>query len=89
MIITALLKLILFILEILSNIFGGLIPSFPDVIMNLLNTAVSMIQSGISFISYFFLWEVIIIIFSIIIAWYSFVVIKNVIMKVIGHFFAN
>lgn len=89
MIITALLNLILFILGVVSNIFGSLIPNFPDTILTILDTASTMVEGGISFVSYFVYWPVLVILISIIIQWYAFIVIKNIIMKVIGHFLAN
>lgn len=89
MIITALLNLILFILGVVSNIFGPLIPNYPDTILTILDTVSTMIDGGISFISYFVYWPVLAALISIIIEWYAFIVIKNIIMKVIGHFLAN
>lgn len=89
MIISALLKLILFILNVLSNIFGSLIPSFPDGITNVLNDITTIIDSGLSFVSYFVYWPVCTALISITLSYVAFVNVKNIVMKVIGHFFAN
>lgn len=89
MIISALLKLVLFILGVLSNIFGALIPSFPDGISSVLDTITTIIDSGLSFISYFVYWPVVTAIISITLSYVAFVNVKNIVMKVIGHFFAN
>lgn len=89
MIITSLLKLVLFILEVLSNIFGSLIPAFPNSISSVLDTITTIIDSGLSFISYFVYWPVVTAIITIILGYVAFVNVKNIVMKVIGHFFAN
>lgn len=89
MIITALLKLILFILDVLSSIFGGLIPSFPDGISSVLDNVTTILDGGLSFLSYFVYWPVCTAIISITLSWVAFVNIKNIVMKVIGHFIAN
>lgn len=89
MIISALLNLVLFLLDVLASIFGGLIPSFPDGISSVLSTITTIIDSGLSFVSYFVYWPVCTAIISITLSWIAFVNIKNIVMKVIGHFFAN
>lgn len=89
MILTALLNLILFILGVLSSIFGALIPSFPDGVSSVLDVITIIIDSGLSFISYFVYWPVCTAIISLTLSWVAFVNIKNIVMKVIGHFFAN
>lgn len=89
MILYLLLKAILYILGIVSNIFGGLIPSFPDVISNILTTISTMINGGITFLSYFFYVPVVVALISLVIAWHGFSVVKDALMKVIGHFLGN
>lgn len=89
MIIYGLLKLILFVFNTVASIFGTLIPSFPDSIANLLDTLNSMLSGGITFISYFFYWPVVVTLFSLFIGFREFKKIKSVIMAVIGHFIAN
>lgn len=89
MIIYALLKLILFVLGLLSNILGSLIPSLPASISGLLQSIVTIFDGGITFISYFFYWEAIIGLISLIIAYHSFEVVKSAIMKVAGHFLGD
>lgn len=89
MILYLLLKAILYILSVISSIFGGLIPSFPSQISNVLTTISTMIQGGISFLSYFFYVPVIVALISLVISWHSFSIIKDALMKVLGHFFAN
>lgn len=89
MILYGLLKVILFILGVLSSIFGTLIPDMPDVIITFLHEISSIISNGFSFISYFFYWDVIVAMINILILWRAFEVTKDIIMKVIGHFLAN
>lgn len=89
MIITALLNLVLFILGVLSTLFGSLIPPFPDSISSVLNVITTIIDSGLSFVSYFVYWPVCTAIISLMLGWIAFVNIKNIVMKIIGHFFAN
>lgn len=89
MILYLLLKAILYILGVVSTIFGGLIPSFPDVIANILTTISTMVNGGITFLSYFFYIPVVVALISLIIAWHGFSIVKDALMKVIGHFFAN
>lgn len=89
MILTALLNLILFILGVLSNIFGALIPSFPDSISSVLSVITTILDSGLSFVSYFVYWPVCTAIITITLSWVAFVNVKNIVMKIIGHFFAN
>ena len=86
MILYLLLKAVLYIIGIVASIFGDLIPSFPDAISNVLTTISTMINGGISFISYFFY---VVALISLVISWYGFRVVKDAIMKVIGHFIAN
>lgn len=89
MIIYGLLKLVMVVLEFVAGIFGELIPSFPDVITSLLDTIGTMINGGISFISYFFHVPVLVALIGLVISWHSFKVVKDAIMKVIGHFLGN
>lgn len=89
MILYLLLKAVLYIIGIVANIFGGLIPSFPTAISNVLSTLSTMINGGISFISYFFYVPVVVALISLVISWHGFSVVKDAIMKVIGHFIGN
>ncbi len=89
MIIYLLLKCILLILGSISSLFGSLIPSFPSDITNVLNTISDMLQSGISFLSYFFHVPVLVALISLVIAWHTFSIVKDAVMKVIGHFLGN
>lgn len=89
MILYLLLKAILYILGIVAGIFGDLIPSFPDSISNVLTSISTMVNGGISFISYFFYVPVVVGLISLVISWYGFSVVKDSIMKVVGHFFGN
>lgn len=89
MIIYLLLKAILFILGIIAGILGGLIPSFPDVISSILTTISTMVQGGIAFLSYFFYVPVVVALISLVISWHGFQVMKDALMKVIGHFLGN
>lgn len=89
MILYLLLKAILYILGVVSNIFGSLIPSFPSAISSTLETISTMVQGGISFLSYFFYIPVIVGLISLVISWHGFSVVKDAIMKVIGHFLGN
>lgn len=89
MIIYLLLKLVLILLEAISNLFGSLIPSFPDSVSSVLTTISTMVQGGISFLSYFFHVPVIVGLISLVIAWHSFRVVKDAVMKVVGHFLGN
>ncbi len=89
MIIYGLLSLILFVLDIIASIFGSLIPSFPDSITSVLNTISTMVNDGISFLSYFFYVPVVVALISLVISWHGFKIVKDAVMKVIGHFIAN
>lgn len=89
MIIYLLLKAILFILGVISGILGSLIPDFPQAISSVLDTISTMIQGGISFLSYFFYVPVVVALISLVISWHGFQVIKDSLMKVIGHFLGN
>jgi len=89
MILYLLLKAVLYVLGVISLIFGGLIPSFPSSISNVLTTIATMIQGGISFLSYFFYVPVVVGLISLVISWHGFSVVKAALMKVVGHFFAN
>lgn len=89
MIIYLLLKAIMYILGVVASIFGTLIPSYPSAISEVLSTISSMLQSGISFLGYFFYIPVVVALIGLVISWHSFRVVKDAIMKVIGHFIAN
>lgn len=89
MILYLLLKAVLYILGIVAGIFGSLIPSYPASISDILTTISTMIQGGISFLSYFFYVPVVVALISLVISWHGFSVVKDAVMKVIGHFFAN
>lgn len=89
MILYMLLKAVLYIIGIIASVFGDLIPSFPDAISNVLTTISTMINGGISFISYFFYVPVVVALISLVISWHGFRVVKDAIMKVIGHFIGN
>lgn len=89
MILYLLLKAVLYIIGIVASIFGDLIPSFPSAISNVLTTISTMINGGISFISYFFYVPVVVALINLVISWHGFRVVKDAIMKVIGHFIGN
>lgn len=89
MIIYLLLDLILYILGVISSLFGTLIPSFPDAVNSVLTTITTMINGGISFLSYFFYVPLIVALISLVISWHGFSIVKDAIMKVIGHFLGN
>lgn len=89
MIIYLLLKAVLYILGVISSLFGGLIPSYPEQVTSVLNTITTMIQGGISFLSYFFYVPVVVALISLVISWHGFKVVKDALMKVIGHFLGN
>lgn len=89
MILYLLLELVLYILNAISVIFGGLIPDFPSAVNSVLDTISTMIQGGISFLSYFFYVPVVVGLITLVISWHGFRVVKDAIMKVVGHFFAN
>lgn len=89
MIIYLLLKAILFVLSVISGILGSLIPDFPQAISSVLDTISTMIQGGISFLSYFFYVPVVVALISLVISWHGFQVVKDSVMKVIGHFLGN
>lgn len=89
MIIYLLLKAIMVILDVIAGLFGELIPSFPDAIGSVLDTIGTMINGGISFLSYFFHVPVVVALISLVIAWHGFSVVKDAVMKVIGHFLGN
>lgn len=89
MIIYLLLKAILYILGVISNILGSMIPNFPEAVSSVLTTISTMVQGGISFLSYFFYVPVVVGLISLVIAWHGFRVIKDALMKVIGHFLGN
>lgn len=73
----------------LSSFFSGLIPSFPDSISNILDTINTMISGGLSFLGYFFYIPVVVGLISLVISWHGFSIIKDYVMKVVGHFIAN
>ena len=54
MILYLLLKAVLYIIGVIASVFGDLIPSFPSSVSSVLTTIGTMINGGISFISYFF-----------------------------------
>lgn len=89
MILYLLLKAVLYVLSVVAGIFGGLIPNFPEAISNVLTTISTMVQGGISFLSYFFYVPVIVGLISLVISWHGFTIVKDAVMKVIGHFIAN
>lgn len=89
MILYLLLKAVLYILTLLSSFFSGLIPFFPDSISNILTIISTMISGGLSFLGYFFYIPVVVGLISLVISWHGFNVIKDYVMKVIGHFIAN
>ena len=89
MILYLLLKAVLYILGVISTILGGLIPSYPEAISNVLTTISTMLQGGISFLSYFFYVPVVTALISLVIAWHGFQIVKDALMKVIGHFLGN
>ena len=89
MILYLLLKAVLYILGVISSILGGLIPNFPEAISSVLTTISTMTQGGISFLSYFFYIPVVVALISLVIAWHGFSVVKDALMKVIGHFLGN
>lgn len=89
MIIYLLLKGVLIVLGAISTLFGSLIPSFPDAISSVLATISTIIQGGISFLSYFFYVPVVVALISLVISWHGFSVVKDAVMKVIGHFLGN
>lgn len=89
MIIYLLLKAILTVFGLVANILGGFIPSFPGAISSVLTTISTMIQGGVSFLSYFFYVPVVVALISLVISWHSFRLMKDALMKVVGHFFGN
>lgn len=89
MIIYLLLKIVITILDAIASLFGGLIPSYPSSVSNVLTTISTMIQGGISFLSYFFYVPVVVALISLVISWHGFSVVKDAVMKVIGHFMGN
>lgn len=89
MILYLLLKAILYILGVISYILGGLIPDFPLGISNVLDSISVMLQGGISFLSYFFNIIVVVSLISLVISFHGFSIVKDALMKVIGHFFGN
>lgn len=89
MIIYLLLKGIMYILDIIATLFGTLIPDFPSAIESVLTTISTMINGGISFLSYFFYVPVVVALISLVISWHGFGIVKDAVMKVIGHFIGN
>jgi len=89
MILYLLLKAVLYIIGVIASIFGDLIPSFPSSVSSVLTSISSMINGGISFISYFFNVSVVVALITLVISWHGFSVVKDAIMKVIGHFIGN
>lgn len=89
MIIYGLLKLVILVLDVIAGIFGTFIPSFPDAISNILTSLSTVLQGGISFVTYFFHIPVLVALISLVISWHGFRVVKDAVMKVIGHFVGN
>lgn len=89
MILYLLLKAVLYIIGVIASVFGDLIPSFPSSVSSVLTTISTMINGGISFISYFFNVPVVVALITLVISWHGFSVVKDAIMKVIGHFIGN
>lgn len=89
MIIYCLLKCILFILDKLASVLGSLIPSLPESVSGLLQSVVTIFDGGVTFVSYFFYWDAIVGLISLIIAYHGFEVVKYAIMKVVGHFIGD
>lgn len=89
MILYLLLKIIIFVLSAIAEVFGSLIPSFPDTITAILDSLSTMLSGGISFVSYFFNSTIVVGLITLVIAWHGFRVVKNAIMAVLGHFLGN
>lgn len=89
MILYLLLKAVLYIIGVIASVFGDLIPSFPSSVSSVLISISTMINGGISFISYFFNVPVVVALITLVISWHGFSVVKDAIMKVIGHFIGN
>ena len=89
MILYLLLKAVLYIIGVIASVFGDLIPSFPSSVSSVLTSIGTMINGGISFISYFFNVSVVVALITLVISWHGFSVVKDAIMKVIGHFIGN
>ncbi len=89
MILYLLLKAVLVILSSIASIFGGLIPSFPLGIGDILTSISHMVQGGIGFLSYFFNVPIVVALITLVISWHGFRIVKDAVMKVIGHFLAN
>jgi len=89
MILYLLLKAILYILSVIAVIFGSLIPAFPESVTNILNSISTMVAGGLTFVGFFFYPTVIVALVSIFIAWHGFTIVKDAVMKVIGHFIGN
>ena len=89
MIIYGLLLVILTILDMISSVLGVLIPDFPVSVQSMLDSLATMISGGLSFISYFTFWEVVVALLSLIIAYHTFRISKDALMKVFGHFFGD
>ena len=89
MILYLLLKAVLYIIGVIASVFGDLIPSFPSSVSSVLTTIGTMINGGISFISYFFNVPVVVALITLVISWHGFSIVKDAIMKVIGHFIGN
>lgn len=89
MIIYLLLKAILYILGVIAGVFGELIPDFPSQVLAVFDTISTMVNGAISFFAYFFDVPVVVGLVTLSIAWHGFRIVKDAIMKVIGHFLAN
>lgn len=89
MIIYGILKLVMYVLGVIAGLFGDLIPSYPAVISNILTNISTMLNGGISFLSYFFNVSVVVALISLVISFHGFNVVKDAVMKVVGHFLGN
>lgn len=89
MIVYGILQIILYVLNLLASIFGSLIPDLPTALSGLLQTLLTTFSGGVTFVSYFFYWEAVVALISLIIAYHSFEMVKYAVMKVIGHFIAD
>lgn len=89
MIIYGLLLVVITILNLISQVLGALIPDFPSAVVSMLDTLSAMVSGGLTFISYFFYWPVVVSLLSLVLAFHTFKISKDAIMKVLGHFIGN
>lgn len=89
MIIYGLLKLVLWILDFLSSFLGDFIPSFPESISTVLTNISTILHGGIEFGTYFFHINVLVALITLVISYHGFRIVKDAVMKVIGHFLGN